>query len=184
MSISLQEVIDQFGLPENPKNHAIPRDAVVAWLGSDDIEVLGALYSYLMNVQYAKRIVPPLVFSDYAKFLTHYYERCFRENPDGDWSHGRYAAAWDLAGWFGTIWKDRKVDRNELVKMKSWLARTYKDADEPTRRCIVTGTLEHLFENREIAKFFDDWKAHPELSTAYAEAAEWLSKSKTRADPD
>lgn len=177
MATLLQEVIEQFGLPEKPKSHTLAKETVVAWMRSSDIEVLGALYAFLMKPDYAKRIVPALAFSDYAGFLTHYFERCFKENPDGDWSHSRYEAAWDFASWFGTVWKNRQIDRDEVAKLKDWLAKTYKSADEPTRRCLVDGTLEHLFESREIARFFTDWKKDTELSTAYAEAAEWSAKA-------
>jgi hypothetical protein len=45
--------------------------------------------------------------------------------------------------------------------------------DSEIRTCIVQATLEHLFENREVAEYSSDWKEHPVLSTAYREAMEW-----------
>ena len=173
MDTLLQKIIENFGSDEKPKTHIISKDDVVNWMRSDDIEILGALYSFLMKPQCAVRIIPALTLSDYAGFVTHYFERCFHEDPDGDWSDSRYAAARGLISWFGMLWKDDQVDRKELVKLKGWLAGVYKDAEDPVRRCIVDGALEHLFEDHEIADFFTDWKNDSELAIAYAEAAQW-----------
>lgn len=143
---------------------------------SNDIEALGALYTYLTHADYAYRVQPPLSFSEYREFALQYLERCFREDPRGDWSHTRYAAAWDLASWFGRLWEAREKNKKELAEIKEWLARTYKGVDEVVKRCIVDGTLEHLFEDRKIAKYFSDWQQDPSLAIAYREAMDWSEK--------
>lgn len=176
MASVLQEMIEQFGLPEKPRTEVIPRASVLDWMHSDDIEVLGALYAFLMKADYARRVQPSLSFSDYSVFLRDYFERCFLENPDGDWTHSRYAAAWDLASWFGATWRDPHVDRQELATIKNWLAKIYKGGDDAIKRCVVDGTLEHLFEDRDIVRFFSDWKKDPKLAIAYGEALEWSAK--------
>jgi hypothetical protein len=176
MDSTLEKIIDTFGLPENPKTERIAKSSVLEWMSLDDMEVLGAVYTFIMKSRHASRIFPALEFGDYMKFLMMYYERCFIENQEGEWACGRYSAAWEFNGWFRSLWKDSKVDRKNLVKLKEWLAGIYKRGDEPIRRCIVDGALEHLFENPKIAIFFNDWKKDKLLAKAYAEAAMWPEK--------
>lgn len=183
MRDELQNLIEQFGLPETPRTHCIPKESVTQWMKSSDMEVLGALYAFLMDPKCSIRVVPALTLHDYVDFVTNYFGRCFREDPDGDWSHGRYAAAWDFASWFGALWKDPKTDKEELRSLKNWLGSVYREADDTVRHCIVTGALEHLLENREIARFFSDWKKNIYLADAYIEAAEWSGKSNAKGNP-
>jgi hypothetical protein len=169
-------IVDEFGLPENPKQSAISRNTVLDWMQSDDLEALGALYSFVMKANYASRIQPALALTDYWQFISQYFARCLRENPDGDWVHSRYQAGWDLATWFALLWRDQASSREVLLDIKEWLGNIYRDAEDPIKRCIVDATLEHLFENKEIARFFSDWEKVPGLSTAYSEAREWITK--------
>jgi hypothetical protein len=170
---TLQEIIEIFKLSENSATKIISKSNVINWMKSNDIEVLGAIYSYITKPQHAARVTPALIQSDYSEFLMRYFERCFYENPDGDWSDSRYAAARGVGSWFRALWKEYEVNKNELVELKNWLARVYKKSDESVRRCIVDGTLEHLFENHEIAIFFNDWMNDFELAIAYKEATQW-----------
>jgi hypothetical protein len=50
----------------------------------------------------------------------------------------------------------------------------YIAGDAEVRQALVQATLEHLFENREVAEYFSDWKRHPVLSIAYDEAMQWV----------
>jgi hypothetical protein len=72
MTALLKDVLEQFGLPENPKTHAIPKSLVEKWLRSDDLEVLGALYTFLMKGEYAHRVQPGLSFDEYRAFIIPY----------------------------------------------------------------------------------------------------------------
>jgi hypothetical protein len=54
-----------------------------------------------------------------------------------------------------------------------WPANPYVSGDDKLRQCLVVATLEHLFENREIAKFFSDWKNQEILADAYERAIKW-----------
>jgi DNA-binding transcriptional MerR regulator len=60
-----------------------------------------------------------------------------------------------------------------LDDLKAWLGRLYKEGDPDLRICIVQATLEHLFEKKQIRKFFDDWKNDEVLAVAHEEASEW-----------
>lgn len=151
----------------------ISRNDVVNWMRSGDIEVLGALYHLITDRRFSSRIEPPLSFDEYQSFARHYFGRCFREDPAGAWSNSRYSAGWDLVNWVASLWKD-KQHRNAVDQWKQWLADMYKQGDDALRTCIVTATLEHLFEQRGIQKYFVDWTADPVLARAYGEAAEWV----------
>ncbi len=156
---------------------------MIKWIRTDDIEALGALCSFLMDQKQVARVNPALTLGDTAGFVTRYLERCFRENPDGDWSDSRYGAARALVAWFVVLWKDKGIDRKELAWLKGWMAKVYRDGDRDIRRCIVDGALEHLFEDREIASFFADWNEDPTLTIACAEASEWASSRPMRGGP-
>jgi hypothetical protein len=103
-----------------------------------------------------------------------YYERCLREDPGGEWSDSRYSAGWSLVNWMVGLWNQRPDWHQGLVEWKTWLAQQYRQGDESQRTCIVTATLEHLFEHRGLAALFADWKKDPVLGVAYREAMEWV----------
>ncbi len=149
---------------------AIPARTICNWMKSEDIEVLGAVFRLLHKKEHYSRIDPPLTFSDYHPFHLRYYERCLRENPDGKWSDSSYLAAHSLVAWFNGIWKDPSTPKQAFEELKAMLARLYREGDARLRTCIITGALEHLFENRQIRQFFDDWKEDPALKEAYSEA--------------
>jgi hypothetical protein len=152
----------------------IERDTVLHWMEADDINVLGAVYHTIANPQYTAHIRPPLTLEQYRSFLMHYFGRCFREDPQGDWSSSRHVAGTDLVNWLVLIWKDHGQNPTVLEPWKTWLAELYRTGDEALRACIVRATLEHLFEQRGMRRVFADWKRDPTLRHAYEEAAEWV----------
>lgn len=172
----VDDIVEQFGLPENPKFGSIAKVRVLDWMRSNDTEALGALYTFLMKRANADRVEPKLSFAEHKAFVLPYFQRCLLDDPQGEWAHSRYRAAWDLASWFGAIWKDPRVDKAELLSVKRWLADVYINSNEVVRRCIVNGTLEHVFENKQIADYFSDWKTDPILLQAYRAAMNWTEK--------
>jgi hypothetical protein len=147
----------------------IPHDKFAAWSRDSDLEVQGALYSFLSEASFYTRIVPPLSTGDYQEFALHYWERCMRENPDGEWADTRYGAARALTAFIKNLWETE--ENGELLKeIKIWLERMYREGDEDMRTCLETGTLEHLFVNPEIAAFFADWLDDPLLGEAFNQA--------------
>jgi hypothetical protein len=161
-------------LAAREKTDPIPRDKVIAWMASSDQEALGALYHSITDRRFTSRIEPSLTFDDYQSFARAYFGRCLREDPKGTWISSRYSAGWDLVGWIASLWKDKNAHKVALAEWKSWLADMYRQADADLRTCLVTATLEHLFEQRGMPKYFADWKADPTLSEAYAQAVEWV----------
>ncbi len=89
MKTLLEEIVETFSSPVR----TIPKANVIDWMKADDIEALGALYSFLMEQKQFARINPAPTLGETAAFVTRYLERCFREDPDGDWSDSRYGAA-------------------------------------------------------------------------------------------
>jgi hypothetical protein len=107
--------------------------------------------------------------------VKHYYERCLKEDPDSKWADSRHSAGTTLVNVFASLWKDSSVPREVLKELKTWLGRLYAEGDEGIRTCIVTATLEHLFEQQDIREFFSDWRNDPVLTIAHKEASKWYS---------
>jgi hypothetical protein len=173
---NLAEAIDLLWVPaENAewkqKTDLISLQQIREWIASDDIELLGYVNDLFIDRRF--RIEPPISLNEYKDFRKHYCERCFRENPDGDWSDSRYTAGYDLCSWFVHLWDDETSPRTVLHELKDWIANLYKDSDEALRTCIVQATLEHLFERKAIKEFFNDWQRDPILNQAYEEACLW-----------
>jgi len=169
---TLKSVIERLWVaPENaewtPKTDVLPLSDVKRWMESDDIEVLGFTDAMIHDGRF--RIEPPLEVEDYVRWVKHYFGRCFRENPDGEWSDSSYSAGWDLVGVFIKLWDDGSVPRELLLELKVWIAEQYKNADDRLRICIVNAALEHLFERKPIRKYFLDWGNDPILVLAQPE---------------
>jgi len=158
-----------------PKNTVLPLADLKVWMDSGDMEVLGFIDALIHDRRF--RVEPALPIFDYVRWVIHYYGRCFRENPDGQWSDSSYSAGWDFVGIFISLWDDDTVPRSHLLELKSWLADLYRTADDRLRTCIVHASLEHLYERKPIRKYFSDWLSDPILAAAYNEACLWDRKT-------
>jgi hypothetical protein len=173
---SLQEILGQlWNTPANaewtPKTDVVALSDIQRWMQSGDIETLGFIHALLSERRF--RVEPAITVAEYVHFTKHYYERCMRENPEGDWSTPRYIAGGELVNIFASLWRDSSVPRPVLEDLKVWLARLYKEGDSAIRTCVVQATLEHLFEQKPIREFFADWLNDEVLAVAHAEASEW-----------
>jgi hypothetical protein len=176
MSESLQDIIDKlWTTPEDaewiPKTDTVALSDIQRWMASSDIEILGFTSGIFANGRF--RVEPSITIDEYVRFTKHYYGRCLRENPEGDWSDSRYAAGTDLVNIFASLWRDTSVPRPVLEDLKAWLGSLYKDGDSDLRTCIVQATLEHLFEQEPIREIFADWLDDEVLAEAHREASEW-----------
>ncbi len=176
MDESLQQIISRlWTTPQHaewiPKTDVVALSDVKKWMRSSDIEILGFTHGLLCDRRF--RIEPPISLNEYIEFSKRYYERCLKENPDGDWSDSRYSAGADLVNIFVSLWKDSSVPRPLLAQLKAWLGKLYKEGDAEIRTCIVQATLEHLFEHKDVREFFSDWQNDAVLAKAYTEASEW-----------
>ncbi|HZQ67615.1 MAG TPA: hypothetical protein VFA68_03770 [Terriglobales bacterium] len=176
MTDTLQEIIDRLWIaPDNaewtPKTDTVSLSDVRQWFKSDDIEVLGFTSALIHDARF--RIEPPLTPNEYKGFATHYYGRCLKEDPKSEWADSRYSAGTTLVNVFASLWRDSSVPREVVKELKTWLGRLYAEGDGSLRTCIVTATLEHLFEQKDIREFFSDWKKDPVLAIAHKEASVW-----------
>ncbi|MBZ5721514.1 MAG: hypothetical protein LAO03_14135 [Acidobacteriia bacterium] len=173
MSDTLQDIINRLWIaPDNaewtPKTDTVSLSDVREWFKSNDIEVLGFTSALIHDARF--RVEPPLTPNEYKSFVTHYYGRCLKEDPKSKWADSRYSAGSTLVNAFASLWRDSSVPRQVLKELKAWLGLLYKEGDESMRACIVTATLEHLFEQEDIREFFSDWKKDPLLAVAHKEA--------------
>lgn len=173
---SLDELIDHLwhapaDAPWVPKVEVIDGVQFREWVTSDDLEVLGFLFSTMDKSRI--RIEPKLNAREYLDFVKRYTERCFKENPAGEWADSRYSAGWNLVGIVCWLW-DNNSELSTMTEMKEWLADIYRDSDPDVRHCLETATLEHIFERKPIRKFFSDWKRDSILNVAYENASLWV----------
>jgi len=163
--------------PENaewtPKLEVIPGEAFRQWMASSNTEILGFAYHLLGDRRF--RVEPALSLDEYLEFVRNYFERCFLESPDGEWSDSRYSAGWDLVNVLAFHWNNPEVPKSVMEDWKRWLADIYKRGPEQVQTCIVTATLEHLLEQGAFRKFFADWMKDPILRKAYEDALLWYA---------
>jgi hypothetical protein len=173
MSKINNEIIKILENIESSQDLLIPHDKVIEWMKSDNLETLGIVYALLSHKHSSKYIEPEISFENMNNFIKKYFERCFLEDPHNDWSHTRYEAGRDLVLWVIKLWDSAELKRSYLAEYKVWLEKLYRNGNDELRECLVNSTLEHIFERREIAKYFYDWKKDPILGKAYVNAISW-----------
>jgi hypothetical protein len=172
-----------FGTPWSPRDEVIPAATVVGWMQSTDSEIVGAIYKYLLKTRYLSRIAPPISADVITEFKLRHLEQCLVADikpKEGSWVYTRYEAGHDIAAMFVRLWfaTDRVSNEKFIRKVKDKLSTLYLAGDDSLRKCIIDAALEHMFEHPAIVKYFEDWKHHPQLSTAYQEALEWAADAK------
>lgn len=171
---TINSIRSAFGGDDPTKARVVAKAEVLEWMKYSDIEVRGALYSKITNTECIKHIEPQLEFNDYFDFVVSYLEQCIKLDPDGDWSDSRYLAGYELVAWINDFWRNKdQVPRSKLAEVKDRLAELYAQGDEGVRKAVINAVLEHLFENRELAKYFKDWERDPVLGHAYRDALLW-----------
>jgi hypothetical protein len=176
MSDTLQEIIGRFWIAPDygewrPRTDTVSLNDVRRWFKNDDIEVLGFTNALIHDARF--RVEPSLTPNECKSLAMHYYERYLKEDPKGKWADSRFSAGTALVNVFASLWRDSSVPREVVKQLKVWLGRLYAEGDEKIRTCIVTATLEHLFEQEDIREFFSDWKKDPALAIAHKEASAW-----------
>jgi hypothetical protein len=173
---TIERIRSAFG-GEDPTNaQPVPKADVLEWMKSTDLEVRGALYSKIANAEGAKHVVPALEFEDYYNFVVPYLEQCIEQDPDGEWADSRYLAGHQLVAWIVSFWNNETVPRDRLREIKHRLAELYIRGDKGVRDAVVNAVLEHLFEHRQLASYFKDWKKDKVLGEAYQAACAWTEK--------
>ncbi|PYQ29637.1 MAG: hypothetical protein DMF56_11785 [Acidobacteria bacterium] len=141
---------------------AVTREDVRRWIDSGDLLTWGAVYELT-------RSHPELLGDDSIDFSRRYLLRCIEENPPGgDYLHGGYEAAWELAACLKK-WRSNKVLRGIATD----LDKLYRSGDHAMRNRILCGVLEHAFEDAAVRPFFASWERDEGLREAYRLAMEW-----------
>lgn len=150
----------------------IPRQQVIDWIASGDVETWGVLYVLTYKAYW--RIEPELGMHDTCSFIEDYLLKCLIENPEaGDWILSGYEAAWDLARWIKHLEGLGPEAGRFIREVATRVEAAFREGDAETRDRIVNGFLEHVFEKSSLRGFFASWENDPVLAEAYALAAEW-----------
>ena len=153
----------------------ISRSQVVELMKSEDLKVLGALYTLTDRAYY--RIKPELGMETTCDFILHYYTRCIVENPrPGDYLYGRYEAGLIMSSWIKHLWNKRPQTEKVLEKVRDTLAEVYFRGDKEIQWCITYAVLEHVFEDKDMIVLFKGWKKKLHLREAYDAALEYAKK--------
>jgi hypothetical protein len=170
----LQTIVEElercYGSKKAP---SIQLATVRRWMRATHPEVRGATYSFLTQPRCIARTAPPISLGEAFDWLLKYYKWCLTKDPQGEWPLRRATATQDLMVSFIGLWDDG-VDVSYFERMKNLLADLYRRGSDELKYDLVYGTLEHLFERREIRKFFESWKDDPQLAVAYEDAMEWV----------
>jgi hypothetical protein len=171
--IMLEQIIKELEA-DRSETREIPASLGRIWMATIEPDVRGATYGFLHSAQ-VSRINPPLAFDEVFDFTLQYYEWCITTDPaPGAWANTRYSAGWDMVSWFCKLW-DESREKKYFEKIKSRLAALYKAGDPDLKKAIEHATIEHLFENKQIRKFFADWERDADLKTAYDEGMLWVT---------
>jgi len=150
----------------------VPRDDVRRWIDSGDLLTWSAVYELARAA--GSRIHPELTTEEVVDFMRHYLLRCVEENPSpGDYLHGGYEAAWELASSL-KVWRKRGGRAASAVRgIALDLEKMYRRGDAPTKNRILCGVLEHAFEDPAVRSYFANWDRSDDLREAYKLAVEW-----------
>lgn len=150
----------------------IARSQVEAWMLAEDTEQKAALYAYLRKPGGEERVHPEIQSKVLRNFFFAYLQERILSNAATEWMHSRYEACWDLAG-LVKVWARHTPALPIISEVKAWMEWAYTSHPE-LRTALVTGFLEHAFEERAAREQFADWKKHPILASAYTQAMNWV----------
>ncbi len=93
--MSNQEIILQLLDSEDE----IPKDKVLEWMGSPDLEIQGLVYELTDNKW--SLITPELSMNEQCSFMSNYLLTCLETDPKpSDYVFSGYQAAWEISNWF------------------------------------------------------------------------------------
>lgn len=157
----------------------IPKESLIEWMKSEDINILGAVSFILLNDKLYALIEPKLRIQEYQPFLLKYWIRCLVEDPQGEWCESRDTAAHSFSHWFKRLWTDPQVPRTIFIDMKLSLEKLFMQKEKAVRDTITSSILEPLFQDHSIQELFANWKTDEGLRAAYIIADEWAKAHKT-----
>lgn len=158
------EFLDEAGWA---KKSPLPREQVLRWMKSDDLEVLGATHRLLHVKEHLYRVQPTIEFEEFYEFMTRYYRHCLCEYTEKAWDEWEEAdlgtdLTHHIVYWFIELWQDKSVPRQTLTDLKEWLADVLINCTA-SNRLLSTAVGDHLLKHKKIGKLFADWRDKPEL---------------------
>jgi len=112
----LEELVKIFSEAEN--DQIISKDVIRSFMESNDLEILGALSSFLDKQKYYQQIKPPLTFDEWHQFNLKYFKKCLLEDRKGEWSESRYEAGWAFTRLFSALFNDPTVPKAAISDLK------------------------------------------------------------------
>jgi hypothetical protein len=154
----------------------IDKSKIQEWKESRDENVLGLLL-HAVSHEWG-RIQPGLSRADYGDLVLSVFIAGVEGKAEKKTSYAQspYEAGYSLATWALQAISHVSTEPQILAvlhRAKEVLAPLYRSGDEPQRRTIVDGVLEHLFESSEIRQVFANWQSQPDLLPAFEQAEKW-----------
>lgn len=159
-----------------PPCHRVSQSELMSLMKDDDLEVQGCVYAHLEAPNALNCVDPPLTSNDWEQFAQSYLGRCILQNPDGEWAHGSFPAAWDSVSLVRNIFNRANSVEADRQNIKRWIENLLRASSGISREAIVTGLLEHVFEEKQILRYFEIWRDDPDFSGAYQDAILWSLK--------
>lgn len=153
---------------------ALSLESVREWLTHEAAEVRGAAYKILREKP--DRLTPHPTLDEFVSLALRYLGTTIGATTGGDWAYSGYEAARDSAAWFGWLAGDESTEREFLDSIVARLGDVCVRLDDESRKTMVNGALEHIFERREFRSLFEGWKVHPVLGQLYADACLWADR--------
>jgi len=146
----------------------IGKEAVISWMQSSDINILGGL----MHLWDLRRhdIEPPLTTTETFRLLMRNF-RCAVE--DRDEVRSRLAFSPYEAGRALSAWASHQDNRAVIAELRDQLSALYRNGDHKVRECIIHCVLEHLLERPVLRSFFETWHDDDDLRPAFERALTW-----------
>lgn len=153
---------------------SVARDDVRRWIDSGDLLTWSVVYALAASAW--TRIQPEPSAEEHLEFMRRYLLRCIEENPpSGDYLHGGFEAAWELAATLKHWRRSGGKMTNMIRGVALDLEKIYRRGEPATQNRILCGVLEHAFEDPAIRPYFVDWERDADLRDAYKLAVEWGS---------
>lgn len=169
----LREIED---LLQSGASTKLEKARILDWMRADDPKCLGAVYVLLNKQAFLDKIEPKFSFDEVYKWSLHFLKRVLLENLENEWVSGRYEAARNLVALFQWLPGMNANWESAAAEIKKLLEEAYISGDERARICIITGVLEHLFDDSRATKLFSNWKQDSVLRGAYEEAISYAGE--------
>lgn len=150
-------------------------DELLSWISSKDADLLGAAFQVLIT---GATVVDGAVDATTADgFIIDYLVATLggKNATATVFTTQPYVAAHELARLY-KLWRRAPAGTTEkLSRIREELARVYRTATAPVRKCVTHGTLEHIFEDPTCINDFAEWEADAALHEAFGEAMSWVA---------